>query len=105
MRTRRILRGAWAVLRFLGVALMSGLVCLGYFSAGFAPYSYPHPYQFRSERSRRSAPRGESPRRSDPVLRRTPAAALSGPPPGHPERLVPDLPLVGVERELWAELD
>jgi hypothetical protein len=33
--------------------------------------------------------------------RRAPGADL---PPGHPERLVPDLPLTLVERWLWAQL-
>ncbi|MFI5495790.1 DUF6059 family protein [Actinoplanes sp. NPDC051859] len=29
---------------------------------------------------------------------------LAAPPPGHPERLVPDLPLNAVERGLWRQL-
>ncbi|MEV0225010.1 DUF6059 family protein [Streptomyces sp. NPDC050704] len=34
----------------------------------------------------------------------TPGTPLSGPPPGHPERVVPDVPLSGPERELWDQL-
>jgi hypothetical protein len=70
----------------------AGLVCVGSWGAPFYIGEYPH-----------RVPSTDGPRHQS-------ATGTSGedgarrPPPGHPERLVPNLPLSKVERQLWRQL-
>ncbi|MFB7248837.1 DUF6059 family protein [Streptomyces populi] len=77
--TTRCLRPLWRSLTIMGAVLSGPLV---YYYAVFAPLSGPRPHD-------PFAPHEEQP---------------CGPPPGHPERLRPDLPLTAQERRLDREL-
>ncbi|MGW0877349.1 DUF6059 family protein [Streptomyces sp. NPDC002740] len=76
-----------------------GLMCLGLVGYGEAPVQ-PGP----DKDTPRARPRGCEGPRQGPGVGRGPMPGVVEPPPGHPERLRPDMPLTELERALARQL-
>ena len=94
-----ISRRLWSALRRLASSLWEGYVEVGpavFWVDLMMPYTYARKREGRPSGARAAAGQDEG-------LRYIPAK-LSGPPPGHPERLVGESRLTPLEARLWREL-